>query len=68
MTAIEWTPISEYKPEFGKVLVWVPMFKRAEIAWFCEETGLWPADEPLFEGEPCNVGLPSHFALINGPE
>lgn len=57
----QWRPM-ETAPRDGKeVLVYVP-HSGIISAWFYEETGLWPHDEPYNEfGEPCNVGYPTHW-------
>lgn len=59
---VAWRPIETAPKDGTGVLVYLPDFCRVREAWFCEETGLWPADDPYDEdGEPCNVGLPTHW-------
>ena len=63
-----WQDISTAPRNGRRVLVWGPDFQTVTEAWFCEETGLWPRDSSHSdEGEPCNVGLPSHWRPLPEP-
>ena len=64
-----WKTIGHWQPLTGEhVLVYVS--PDVKTAWYCNETGLWPHDySHSEEGEPCNVGLPTHWMpLPNKPE
>lgn len=57
---MEWQPIETAPKDGTRVFVFAN--GRLTEAWFCSETGLWPHDEPYSEeGEPCNVGMPTHW-------
>ena len=59
--ATGWQPI-ETAPRDGTRILVHTYTGKTSIAWFCEETGLWPEDEVYSEdGEPCNVGWPTHW-------
>lgn len=61
-----WRDIENVPKDGTEILV----FANGDVttAWFCDETGLWPHDEMLSEdGEPCNVGLPSHWMPLPTP-
>lgn len=50
------------------IIVFVPDFYKVVTAWFCVATGLWPSDDPFNDdGEPCNVGMPTHWQPLPDP-
>lgn len=64
---MEWQPI-ETAPKDGTEIIVYTATKRITTAWFCEETKLWPHDEVYSEdGEPCNVGWPTHWMPLPEP-
>ena len=63
-----WRDISTAPKDGTIVLVYVPDFDKVTEAWFCEQTGLWPRDNAYSEeGEPCNIGLPTHWRPLPAP-
>lgn len=63
----DWKTIDS-APRGTNVIVYVPDYDSVTEAWFCEETGLWPHDCAFNEdGEPCNVGLPTHWQPLPDP-
>ena len=64
---MEWQPI-ETAPYGVRVLVYTPVFEEVSEAWRSPNTGLWPRDQEFNEdGEPCNVGLPTHWMPLPNP-
>ncbi|REF70371.1 DUF551 domain-containing protein [Paracoccus versutus] len=63
-----WQPISSAPKDGTTVMVYVPDFEKITEAWFCEQTGLWPHSAAYSEeGEPCNVGQPTHWRPLPAP-
>lgn len=63
-----WRPISSAPKDGTTVMVYVPDFEKITEAWFCEQTGLWPHSAAYSdEGEPCNVGQPTHWRPLPEP-
>ena len=63
-----WRDISSAPKDGTTVLVYVPDFEKVTEAWFCEQTGLWPRDNAYSdEGQPCNVGMPTHWRPLPAP-
>ncbi len=63
-----WQPISSVPKDGTTVMVYVPDFEKITEAWFCEQTGLWPHSAAYSEeGEPCNVGQPTHWRPLPAP-
>ncbi len=63
-----WMPIETAPKDGTRILVYVCDSGRVTEAWFCEDTGLWPHDDPYSEEyEPCNVGLPTHWQPLPPP-
>ena len=64
---MEWQPI-ETAPKDGTLIIVHTYTGNTTIAWYYKETGLWPHDEPYSEdGEPCNVGYPTHWMPLPEP-
>jgi hypothetical protein len=66
----EWRPITDEQRNGETILVFVPSHGVSRIAWYCEETGLWPSDDEgpyTSDGEPCNVGYPTHYKPLGPP-
>lgn len=62
--AAGWQAIESAPKDGSCVLVYVPSSQSVVGAWYCQETGLWPAWGDYAtndDGEPCNVGLPTHW-------
>jgi len=64
----DWQPIETAPVDGTIVQLWVPDHNTVTTGWFCKDTGLWPHDEAFSEeGEPCNVGLPTHWMPLPTP-
>ena len=64
---MQWQPI-ETAPYGIRVLVYIPDYKEVSEAWRSPNTGLWPRDQEFNEdGEPCNVGFPTHWMNLPVP-
>ncbi len=59
----KWRDIASAPKDGTVIQVFIPSRNRVVEAWYCEETGLWPAPDNAYndDGEPCNVGLPTKW-------
>lgn len=63
-----WQSIETAPKDGTKVMVYVKDFDLVTEAWFSLLTGLWPHSEEFTEdGDPCNVGMPSHWMPLPNP-
>lgn len=65
---MEWQPIETAPKDGTEVILYVPDFDKVTTGWYSQKTRLWPHCEEFTEdGEPCNVGLPSHWMPLPPP-
>lgn len=65
-----WQPIETAPRDGTEVIVYVPSNEWVGAAWYSQRTKLWPPvyeDDLSEEGEPLNVGLPTHWRPLPTP-
>ena len=66
---MDWRPIDTAPKDGTEIIVYVPDFHEVSAAWYSQQTGLWPYGPYAYseDGEPVNVGLPSHWMPFPAP-